>query len=72
MTLGGNKNSIVSVNSFINGTVRPDSPTDVAIHNCRNGSLILKGSIGKITLKGSYKDSEVLIPEEPSFMLYVQ
>lgn len=72
MTLGGKRASTVTVNNFIDGAVRPASPTDLAIYNRRDGHLILNGSVGKITLKGSYKDSEEVLPEEPSFMFYVQ
>jgi hypothetical protein len=72
VTLGGKKQSSLTVSNFAGGTVAPDNPTDLAIHNRRDGTLILKGSAGTLTLKGAYKDSEEVIPDEPSFMFYVQ
>jgi len=72
LTIGGKKTSTVNVSNFTSGDVIPKNTTDIAVTNRRNGYLILKGSTGKITLKGAYKDSEEEIPEEPSFMVYVQ
>lgn len=72
LTVGGKKNSTVSVGSFVTGTVQPANETDDAVLLRRQGKLILKGSTGKMTVKGTYKDSEEIIPEEPSFMLYVK
>ncbi len=72
ITLGGKKQSSLTVSNFATGTVEPANATDLAFHNRRDGLLVLKGSTGKITLKGAYKDSEEVIPDEPSFMFYVQ
>jgi hypothetical protein len=71
LTIGGKRESTVSVKNFITGTVEPASPSDLAVFNRKDGHLVLKGSAGKITLRGAYKDSEEIIPDEPSFMLYV-
>ncbi len=72
MTLAGKNESTVTVNNFTDGDVVPANAEDIAILNRRDGNLILKGSVGKITLKGAYKDSEEIIADEPSFMLYVK
>ena len=72
VTLGGKKPAKLTVSNFATGTVTPENPTDVAVYNRRDGHWVLKGSTGKITLKGGYKDSEEVIPDEPSFMFYVQ
>ena len=72
LTIGGKKTSSVNVSNFISGEITPSNVAEEAITNRRNGYLILKGSTGKITLKGAYKDSEEVIPDEPSFMVYVQ
>ncbi len=71
LTIGGKRESTVSVNNFITGVVEPASPTELAVFNRKDGHLVIKGSAGKITLRGAYKDSEEIIPDEPSFMLYV-
>ncbi len=72
LTIGGKKNSTVNVSNFVTGTLEPSDPANDALVLLRDGKLILKGSAGKITLKGGYKDSEEVIPDEPSFMLYVK
>ena len=72
LTIGGKKHSTVTLNNFVSGTIQPDHTTDNAVHARRDGKLILKGSVGKLTLKGAYKDSEEVIPEEPSFLLYAK
>ena len=72
LTLGGKKASTLTVSNFVPGNVKPASVSNIAVLNRKNGHLILKGSAGKITLNGMYKDSEEVISEEPSFMLYVQ
>ena len=72
LTVGGKKNSEVSVSNFVTAGIEPSSPNDDALLLRRDGKLILKGSTGKVTAKGTYKDSEEVIPEEPGFMLYVQ
>ena len=72
LTLGGKKTSTLTVSNFVVGQVKPGNVTDIAVLNRRNGKLVLKGSAQKVTLKGAYKDSEEVIPEEPSFMFYVR
>jgi hypothetical protein len=72
LTLGGKKASVLTVENFTTGDVTPTNVSDVAIHNRRDGHLVLKGSAGKLTLRGSYKDSEEVVPDEPSFMFYAR
>jgi hypothetical protein len=72
LTIGGKHNSTVSVSNFSIGTLEPENPTDEALFLRRQGKLILKGSAGKLTVRGAFKDSEEIIPEEPSFLLYVK
>ena len=72
LTLGGKKASTLTVNNFVVGQIKPVNDTDIAVLNRRDGLLVLKGSAEKVTLKGAYKDSEEVIPEEPSLMLYVR
>ena len=72
ITLGGKKASTLTMNNFVKGTVKPANTSDTAVLNRKGGLLVLKGTAEKITLKGGYKDSEEVIPEEPTFMLYVQ
>jgi len=72
LTIGGKQTSTVKVSNFTEANVVPGNVTDNAILNRRDGNLTLKGSAGTITLKGTYKDSEEIIPDEPSFMLYVK
>ena len=71
LTLGGKRPSLLTVSNFSTGTIEPANATDLAVYNRKDGHLILKGSVGKITLKGAYKDSEEVIPDEPSFIFYV-
>ena len=72
ITLGGKKASTMTVNNFATGDVVPASSSDEAFYNRKGGLLILKGSAGKMTLKGAYKDSREKVAEEPSFMFYAQ
>ena len=72
LTVSGKKKSTVTVSNFTIGDISPSYPADNAVFNRRDGNLVLKGSVGKMTLKGTYKDSEEVIPEEPSLMLYVK
>ena len=71
LILGGKKASTLTLSNFVVGDVSPENVSDNAVLNRKDGHLILKGSAGKITLKGAYKDSEEVIPEEPSLMFYV-
>ena len=72
LTLGGKKASLLTVDNFVTGELVPSNTTDLAFHNRRDGLLTLKGSAGKVTLKGTYKSSRETVPDEPSFMFYVQ
>ena len=72
LTIGGKKNSTLNVSNFVSGSLEPDNESDDALVNRKDGKLVLKGSSGKITMKGAYKDSEEVIPDEPGFMLYVK
>ena len=72
LIIGGKKDSEISVSNFVNGELSPSNSTDNSAIVRRDGKLILKGSSGKIKLKGTYKDSEEIIPDEPSFLLYVK
>ena len=72
IVLGGKKPSSMNVSNFAAGSVAPENATDLAVHNRRGGNLVLTGSAGKITLKGAYKDSEEVIPDEPSLMFYAE
>ena len=72
ITLGGKKASTMTVEGFTTGDVKPGTSSDDAFYNRKNGLLVLKGSSGKMTLKGTYEDSREEVPEEPSFMFYVQ
>ena len=72
ITLGGKKTSTMTVESFTNGDVTPGAVSDEAFYNRKSGLLILKGSSGKMTLRGTYADSREEVSEEPSFMFYAQ
>lgn len=72
LTVGGKKSSTVSVSNFVTGELEPVSEEDDAIQVRKDGHLVLKGSAGKVTVKGAYKDSEEVIPEEPGLMLYAK
>ena len=72
LTLGGKKPSALTVDNFVTGEIAPANKTDVSLHNRRDGFILMKGSAGKMTLKGTYKSSREAVPDEPSFMLYVQ
>lgn len=68
LTLGGHYSSNLLIEGFVFGEISSGS---VAINNRRDGFLTLKGA-GIITLKGSYKSSEEILEEEPSFIFWVQ
>ena len=72
LTIGGKKTSTVNVSNFVSGTLEPDGVEDEALIVRKDGKIIIKGSTGTITMKGTYKDSEEVIPEEPGFMVYVK
>ena len=72
LTLGGKKNVELSVDNFITGQVAPGNTAAVALSNRKGGHMTMRGSAGKVTLKGSYKSSKKPLSEEPSFTFYVQ
>ncbi len=72
LVLGGKRTSSLTISNFAAGTVDPGNASDIAVANRRDGHLILKGSAGKVTLRGAYNDSETVIPDEPSFMFYAE
>ncbi len=67
ITLAGRGASTLTVNNFVDGRVEPDSATDIAILNRKDGELVLKGS-GTVTVTGTYKDSEEAVASQPSFI----
>jgi hypothetical protein len=71
LTLGGKRASHLSVSNFTSGNITPGDVTKDAVINRKDGLLTLKGSAGRMTLRGTYKDTEEVIPDEPSFMFYV-
>lgn len=71
ITLGGNEESYLTTDEFISGTIAPDTASDIAILNRRNGHLILKGP-GTVKTKGTYKDSEENLAAQPSLVFSVQ
>ena len=72
LTLAGKKPSALTIDNFVTGEFAPAEATDLSVHNRRDGFILMKGSAGKTTLKGTYKSSRETVPDEPSFMLYVQ
>ena len=72
LIVGGKKNSELDINNFVNATIDPDSPDNNALLVRSEGKISIKGSGGKIVVKGTYIDSEELVPEEPGLMLYVK
>ncbi len=72
LTVGGKKSATVNVSNFVSGSIEPSSPDEEALLLRKEGKLVLKGSSGILTIKGTYKDSEEAISEEPGFMLHVQ
>ena len=72
LTLAGKKTSTVTLNNFVSGTIKPAAVTDDAVYNRKGGTLVIKGSAGKVTLKGVYRASKQAQADEPSFMFYAQ
>jgi len=70
ITVGGRNTSTMTVNKFIYGTVEPSSVSDTAVMTRPGGKTVLKGSVGTVTLKGQYVDSEESVAEEPSFVFW--
>ena len=72
LTLGGKKASQLTVDNFVAGAIEPSNASNLAVHNRNGGYMIMKGSAGKVTLRGTYKSTKQAVADEPSFMLYVQ
>lgn len=72
LSIGGNVPSSVSVISPFSGDITPQNSTDVAVLAGASGKFILKGPSGKVTLRGSYKDSETPLSDEPALILYFE
>ena len=71
VTIGGRETSTLTSSNFIYGTVTPDSTSDIAISNRKDGKFTLQGA-GIVTVKGQYKDSEESLISEPSFMFWIR
>ena len=71
VTLGGSAPSLLTIEEFISGAVTPSSTDDIAVFNRRDGHLTLRGSSGVVVLKGSYKDSEKELLDQPSAVVWV-
>ena len=72
ITLGKKRSSVLNVNNFVTGGIEPAKTEDDALFAGKKGKIVMKGTAGKITLKGAYKDSEAVLPDEPTFMFYAQ
>lgn len=72
VTLGNKRTSVLNVNNFVSGNVEPEDTDDDALSIGKKGKIVMKGTAGKLTLKGAYKDSEAILPDEPTFMFYAQ
>lgn len=67
LKVGGRKESNFTTYDFIYGTIAPAKETETALYIRKDGLVTLKGP-GDITLKGSFKNSEESLPDEPGFM----
>ena len=72
LSVGGNVVSTLTVNEAVSGIVAPAQATDVAVFNGPGGKIILKGDSGNITLRGTYKDSESPLSDEPALVIYFE
>ena len=72
ITVGGTQPCSLNIDNFVSGLVAPDANTDIAILNRRDGVIKIKGSAGTTKLKGTYKDSEESLADQPSFVFYVK
>lgn len=70
ITVGGKDVSDLNIDSFVSGTISPDTNTNHSVMNRRDGTIHLKGP-GVIKVKGSYLDSEESMAPEPSFMVTI-
>ncbi|UCD14881.1 MAG: hypothetical protein JSV34_03925 [Candidatus Omnitrophota bacterium] len=72
ITVGGSQTATLTVNNFVYGTVSPESSSDVALLNSKDGKVVLKGAAGTVTLSGRYKNSEEAVASEVNFMFWVE
>lgn len=72
ITLGGTVPSSFTVEQIISGAVEPAANTDLAFYNRRHGLTVLRGSAGTVELKGTYKDSEAELANQPSLVFFVE
>lgn len=72
LSIGGNVNSSVTVDPFVSGLVAPGNSSDVAVLNGVKGKMTLKSGSGVVKLRGSYKDSETPLSDEPALVLYFE
>jgi len=71
ISIGGRETSNLISNSYIFGTISPDSGSNIAIENRSGGTFTLKGG-GTVTLQGQYKDSTEGLVAEPGFMFWIE
>ena len=71
ITLGGRGTSTLTVEDFIYGTIAPSATSDTAFWN-RSGGKIVLNKVGKVTIRGTYKDSEDTPTPEPSFLFWAE
>ena len=71
ITLGGNTPSALTMDEFVSGAVTPATTSDIALLNRKDGHLILKGTSGTMVVRGSYKDSEEVLTDQPSLVVWV-
>ena len=67
LTVGGRTDATITAKSFVYGLIEPASSADYALYIRKGGLAVLQGT-GIITLKGQFKSSEELIPDEPAFV----
>jgi hypothetical protein len=67
LKVGGRHDSNLAVADFVSGTISPASNTDDALYTRKGGFVTLNGD-GIVLLKGSYKNSEETLSDEPAFM----
>ena len=72
VTVGGKATATWTVDSSVYGTIAPTTTSDPAILIRKDGTVILKGTNGTVTVKGPFKNSEESLPSEPSVMILLQ
>jgi len=71
LQVGGKKTSAFKTEDFVNGDIAPPEETDDALHIRKGGSVTLTGE-GVLTLKGTLRNTEKKLEEEPAFMFSVE